>query len=116
MSTPSLNRASWQTADRTGALGYMEYADVKAYAELYELQDLVTDSQRQLIGRLPSLSALFLMSEGADAMRSRSQDLEALRARLIESLGAVVIHRELAGQLVEGYKRAANVEASIPRN
>jgi hypothetical protein len=106
LSTPSLNRASWQTADRTGALGYMEYADVKTYSELYELQDLVVESQRELVRRLPSLSSLILMNEGGDALRTRSQDLEAVRARLIESIGAVALHRELAIQLADAYKRA----------
>jgi len=38
----SLTDASWRTADRTGALAYMDYADVKDYAELYGLQDLYT--------------------------------------------------------------------------
>jgi len=108
LSTPSLNRASWQTADRTGALGYMDYADVKEYSELYELQDLVVESQNQLIARLPGLSLLSFMTAGGDPVRGRSQDVEAVRARVIESIGAVTIHRTLALQLVDAYKQATS--------
>jgi hypothetical protein len=34
LSFPTLRAASWQTADRTGALAHIDYAEVKKYAEL----------------------------------------------------------------------------------
>jgi hypothetical protein len=39
LTLPGLSRASWQTAERTGALRLMEFADVKAYAAIYDLQN-----------------------------------------------------------------------------
>src|SRR5687767_9773505 len=54
---PSLSRASWQSAERTGALGYMAFADVKAYAEIYDLQDLIVDGERQQLARIAEVTA-----------------------------------------------------------
>ena len=98
---PSLNRTSWQTAERTGALGYMEYADVKAYNELYELQDVVVDSQRALLARLSGLLAFIGASEGADPTKSRAQDSEACRTRGLRCDWSR-IHSQVAGPLVGG--------------
>jgi hypothetical protein len=36
----SLSDASWRTAERTGALTYMDYSDVQHYARLYGIQEL----------------------------------------------------------------------------
>ena len=46
----SLTARAGETAERTGALGYMDFADVEAYAEIYDLQALVVESQRQQLG------------------------------------------------------------------
>ena len=46
----SLNDASWRTAERTGALAYMDYADVQDYAKLYGQQDLYVSQQRRVTG------------------------------------------------------------------
>src|SRR5437763_6252475 len=35
-----LRNTSWSTAQTVGALGYMEYADVKKFAGVYELQEV----------------------------------------------------------------------------
>ena len=69
-SFPSLNRAAWQTAERTGALALMDYDEVKELSELYELQDLVVGSQRQLLDRLAGLSAIMGAGEGGDPTKS----------------------------------------------
>ena len=102
---PSLNRASWQTAERTGALGHMDYADVRKYSELYELQQYVVDNQRDIIRGVSGVSAIGAMGEGGDPTRARPQDLETFRARVVEAMAAVTIHRDLARQLAEAYKR-----------
>ena len=72
----SLNRASWQTAERTGALSSMNYAQVREYSELYDLQALVVESQQRLIGQLANLSAIVFGGEGGDPYRLKPRDLE----------------------------------------
>jgi hypothetical protein len=103
---PSLNRASWQSAERTGALGYMAFADVKAYAEIYDLQDLVVANQRQQIARISDVTARLFGGEKNDPTLLRGDELEAFRSRVLDALGAATIHKTLATQLVKAYKEA----------
>ena len=104
VSFPSLNRAAWQTAERTGALGLMDYDEVKEFGELYELQDLVADSQRQLLVRLSGLTAM-IAGAGGDPTKATAQDLQVFRSRLLDSIGALTIHRSLADSLTKNYQK-----------
>jgi hypothetical protein len=103
---PSLHRASWQSAERTGALGYMAFADVKAYAEIYDLQDLVVADQRQQLNRLSEVTARVLGGENYDPTLMRGEELDTFRARLLDALGSARVHRDLATQLVKKYQNA----------
>jgi hypothetical protein len=49
-SIAELSSAGWQSAERTGALTLMDYAEVQKYAGLYELQNLFAVQQRQVPG------------------------------------------------------------------
>jgi hypothetical protein len=61
---PRLTRASWESAERTGALGYMDYAQVRDYASLYSAQDAILAGHTALAGRFTSLVAV------GDALKS----------------------------------------------
>lgn len=103
---PTLNRASWQSAERTGALGYMDFADVKTYAEIYDLQELVAENQRQQVARVADVMARLFAGEGGDPLKMRPPELEAFRGRLMDALGAITVHKSLAQQLAAHYTRA----------
>jgi hypothetical protein len=103
---PSLNRASWQSAERTGALSHMAFADVKRYAEIYELQDLVVANQRQQIARISAATAWLFGSPKDDPTLLRGNELEALRSRVVDALGAATVNRTLITQLVKAYQEA----------
>lgn len=103
---PSLNRASWQSAERTGALGYMAFADVKAYAEIYELQDFVVTDQRQVFARLSDVTAQLYGTPNDDPTLMGPAELEAFRSRIVAALGGITTHRQLSRQLLERYKNA----------
>jgi hypothetical protein len=102
----SLSRASWQSAERTGALGSMDFADVKAYAEIYDLQELVVDGQRQLLARITDVTGRLFAGEDGDPAKMKPQELEAFRTRVLDAIGGVKIHKMLASQLVKAYKQA----------
>jgi hypothetical protein len=102
----SLNRASWQSAERTGALGFMAFADVKAYAEIYELQDIVVTAQRQQLARVSEVTARLFGGKNEDPTLMRGADIEAFRTRVIDALGALKTLEMLATQLVNAYKKA----------
>jgi hypothetical protein len=103
---PSLNRASWQSAERTGALGYMAFADVKAYAEIYDLQDLVVADQRQQLVKISEVTARLFAGENEDPTLLRGAELETFRSRILDALGAATTHKTLAVQLEKAYKEA----------
>jgi hypothetical protein len=111
-SFPSLNRAAWQTAERTGALSLMDYDEVKELSELYELQDLVADSQRQLLVRVSGLTAI--IGAGGDPTKSSPQDLQVFRSRLLDALGGLGVHQQLAGSLADAYKKREPTSSAAP--
>lgn len=106
LNMPSLNRASWQSAERTGALGYMEFADVKAYAEIYDMQDFVAQGQRDQLAKIADVTARLYGGEGGDPTKMRPPELEAFRARVLDALGALAIHKSLARGLITLYQHA----------
>ena len=109
LSTPSLNRASWQGLERTGALALMDFDDVREYSEVYDLQTLVVDSQNRMMERLAGMTALFYgLTRERNPQERERRDLEALRSRALDAFGAVSIHLELTRQLVEDYSSALN--------
>lgn len=100
---PRLTRASWESAERTGALGHMDYAQVRQYASLYAGQDLVLASQADLLGRFPGLAP------AGDALKSndpaaRLDELRRGRATIQEFLLAIGSHRFMAGELRNRYR------------
>jgi hypothetical protein len=54
------NTASYSTAATTGALSYMDYAEVKRYAHLYNLQELLVRQQTQSADAAQAAAALGL--------------------------------------------------------
>jgi hypothetical protein len=84
----------------------MAFADVKRYAEIYELQDLVVANQRQQIARISNVTAWLFGSPKDDPTLLRGNELEAFRARVVDALGAATVNRTLITQLVKAYKEA----------
>ncbi len=72
--------ASWQTAERTGALALMDYAEVQKYSRLYSFQELFAERQRRAVDQL----ALTIGILHADPTEASTRDLELFRERLIE--------------------------------
>jgi hypothetical protein len=103
MSLPSLERASWESAERTGSLEYMDYGEVRKYASLYAHQDLVEATQRDLLARLPGLGIIGQAMDSGDP-EGYVQDLQDKRADLAELDAALFIYIELARKLAEEYR------------
>jgi hypothetical protein len=106
LSSPSFPRSAWDTASRTGALALMDYADVKAYSEIYDLQDLVDRAQESYVRRMTQESQQFMAvvsKEGGGATLDRP-DIEAARTQGMALMGAFRFYRQLMQQLVSRYK------------
>jgi hypothetical protein len=96
----TLSTAAWQTAERTGAVAHMEYADVQKYAKLYNLQALYEGEQRRVMEQV--VAALSSMGEEPDA--ASPADLERFRQQLLAVRGMLLIDRQLADGLLKSYK------------
>ncbi len=104
----SLDSASWQSAERTGALSYMEYTEVKAYSSVYTLQDLFAAQQRKAIASVTaSLSILAL----GNPHKAQAKDLEAFRTHLLAAIADLTAEEQLGRQLVKRYDEILSPQA-----
>ncbi len=94
---------SWTTAQSTGALSYMSYADAKEYAEIYMLQEAV-DKAQEAAARDAILSIAGAMNGGENF--DLSHDDAVLMKQRIEVLqGQLVLVNSLVGALDGTYKK-----------
>lgn len=101
-SNANLRTASWQTADRTGALAHMDYGEVQKYADTYSMQELYAVTQRRVVQQLAS--ALAIVSSG-DPTRAARADVEQFRHQVLEMRGEIYILEKLGQGLKDGYRR-----------
>jgi len=95
-----LSAASWQTAERTGALGHMDYDEVRRYSRIYALQDIFTAHQRRALERMSG--ALAALSAG-NPHKAAPKDLEAFRQHVLALRGDLLIDRDLGKALSSAY-------------
>ncbi len=99
-----LSSSGWRTAERTGALSYMDYAEVQRYSMLYDFQDLIVERQRNMLGQLAAATAI--LAPGFDPDKPNTKDLELFRERLMTLHGSLLIHTNMAKRLAENYAKA----------
>lgn len=102
VSNANLRTASWQTADRTGALAHMDYGEVQKYAGTYAGQELYAVTQRRTFEQFAS--ALAIMSAG-DPTRAKPADVELFRRQVLELRGELYILEQLGIGLKAGYRK-----------
>jgi len=97
-----LRDASHSTAQSTGALSYMEYPEVKKYADVYGFQnDYLRGQTAAATAAIESASlGLVLLKKPA------SQDVDAVRRQLRIAMGNMMMERTLGFQLMKAYDRA----------
>jgi hypothetical protein len=100
IATPST--ASHETAAATGALGFMEYAEVKKYAEVYKLQEMFVREQTRAADTASTAASL-----GLTLLKQPSTvDIDAVRRQLRLAAGAVLSGEQFADVLLRAYERA----------
>jgi hypothetical protein len=103
---PELNAASWQTAERTGALGHMDYAEVKKYAMLYSFQEFLIQEQRRALDAMASTIGTMTASEDGDPRKGSKADIERFRDQLISLRSILLIEEQMADAATARYKKA----------
>ena len=96
--------SSWRTAERTGALAHMDYAEVQKYSRIYELQDLFMQQQRQAVMQLTLAGAI--LKADFDPEHPNLKDMEIFRARVVDLMGLVKLQADFGELLVERYSTA----------
>ena len=102
-SLASLNAASWQSAERTGALSYMDYAEVKEYSKIYSLQELFSAQQRTVLASVTS--SLSILAQG-DPHKAPPRDLEIFRSHLLTTVAEMTAEEQLGRQLLALYEES----------
>lgn len=102
-SIAELSAASWQSAERTGALSHMDYSEVQRYSRLYAFQELFAAQQRQAVQRLASAIAILSDTTPHEA---HPDDLRAFRQELLVLGADLKVEEQLAGRLTELYAEA----------
>jgi hypothetical protein len=97
-----LRDASHATAQSTGALGYMDYAEVKTYADVYGFQtDYLRGQTAAATATIESTSlGLLLLKKPAPS------DVDGVRRQLRLAIGNLMMERTLGMQLMKAYNRA----------
>jgi hypothetical protein len=96
-----LSATGWRTAERTGALSHMDYDEVQRYSKLYDLQDLLVEQQRGLVGRLGETIAI--LNGSFDPDNPNQRDLELFRERAMALRAHLTVHEQMAKRLAENY-------------
>lgn len=96
--------AGWRTAERTGALSYMDYAEVQRYSKVYDFQELFLENQRTALAQLTAASSL--IAPGFDPDHANKNDVALFRDRVMLLRGTVGIMEKFAARLSELYDEA----------
>ncbi len=99
----SLSDASWQTAERTGALAHMDYAEVQNYAEAYRIQTLLQQQHGRALDGMAAALALLGSGDG-DPTKAPPADLERFRQQVMTLRSVLYIEEQISKQAVEKYQ------------
>jgi hypothetical protein len=100
-----ISSTGWRTAERTGALGYMDYAEVQKFSKVYDFQDLFLQQQRMLLSQL-ALASSTVLGGDFDPDKPNMKDLETFRTHVKELGAALKLQEDLAKKLAEYYDEA----------
>jgi hypothetical protein len=103
---PELSAASWQTAERTGALAHMDYGEVQKYASLYAFQDFLIQQQRRALDGLSTAIGILTMSEDNDPRNAPRADIARFRDQVVSLRSILFIEEQLAAGVTARYKKA----------
>ena len=96
-----LSSTAWRTAERTGALSHMDYAEVQHLSRVYDHQDIYVQRQRSLVNQLAEASALLTGEFNPDDPNRK--DLELFRQQVMQLRASLNLQEDWAKQLSKDY-------------
>ncbi len=103
---PDLSAASWQTAERTGALAHMDYREVQKYATLYTFQEFLIQQQRRALEAMTATIGIMTASEDSDLGKASAAEIERFREQVVTVRSILFIEAQLATAATARYKKA----------
>jgi hypothetical protein len=104
LSFPTLSAASWQTAERTGALAHMDYAEVQKYAALYAFQEFLAAQHRRALDTL--VGAIGIITGTGDPQEASPAEIERFREQVVSLRSILYLEGQWAHGASERYKQA----------
>jgi len=98
----TLNSASWTTASTIGALVYMDYREVKNFAEVYKKQEFYDQMQNE---QIKMVQVGLGMMNSLSAGKTPDDELRAIRNQLLQSHSGLVVLDQLGHQLDAAYDK-----------
>ena len=102
-SLAELSSANWLTAERTGALSLMDYAEVQRYAKVYNMQELYSQQQLQAVEHVAATGILFVGFGDPDA--DPLTEVEVFRDHVRGLIANLAINEQLGHRISELYKK-----------
>lgn len=99
-----LSSTGWRTAERTGALSQMDYAEVQKFSKLYDWQELVEEQQRGMVALLGSATAI--LSGDFDPDQPNPRDLQVFREQVMQLRSTLKLMENMVRRLSELYAEA----------
>ena len=103
---PSLSAASWQTAERTGALAHMNYAEVQKYASIYNFQEFLTQQYSRSLDALAAALGILAASEDGDPTKAPPAEIERFRQQVVTLRSILFVEEQMTRTASERYKKA----------
>ena len=97
----SLTAASYKTAEATGALGHMTYAQVRRYASVYDLQSEFIDMQRRFVDQFVVMTSAPELLANPNAAQ-----LDRMRQGLLRTLAYLSAQGQFGRALTKSYAEA----------
>ncbi len=102
---PTLSTASWQTAERTGALAHMDYAEVQKYAAVYSFQDFLIAEHRRAVDALSAAIGIITSSENGDPTNASPADIQRFREQVVALRSILFVEEQMTRTASERYKK-----------
>lgn len=103
---PTLSTASWQTAERTGALAHMDYAEVQKYATLYDFQNIIAAQHRRALDTMSMALGIIADSDGGDPTNASAAELERFRQQIVALKSILFVEEQMSQTASERYRKA----------
>jgi len=101
-----LSATAWSTAASTGALGYMDYSEVKAYTRAYVLQEEFLTMQQSTLGKWLDLQKWLARRDTKGGLSNlNNEELSQIEADASAALLHTETEEQIAKDLVQQYAR-----------